>query len=329
MNSPSRFIVAAPLAEGTARVGRDMGRAIAAAGHHVDFFDYDRGPVWLRMVPRPLRTESWRRRWLEHLNEALLRLVREERPDFFFSVKGVQIRPETIRAIGDLGVTTAGYWIDDPNDHERSLVNARGYRVYFTNDSGSVARYREEGVGRIHHLPSSADLETFHPLPEAAPTADLSFVGTRTPYRERILEALQDFDLLVYGPGWRDSSLKKSCIRVEAFGNRTNEVFNRSRINLNIHNWFGQGTAMNLRLFEVPASGGFLLTDWVAEIDEAYAEGEHLACWRNVKELRQKIAYYLSHDEERRVVARRGHEHFLRHHTYAARVRRLLDCLNA
>jgi len=306
-----------------------MGRAMAKAGHRVSFFDYDSGPPWLRAVPKPLRKESWRRRWLDCLNESVLRLARDERPDFFFCVKGVQFRPETIRAIGDLGTTTIGYWIDDPTDHERSLVNARSYQIYFTNDLGSVARYRAEGVERIYHLPSSADTGTFHPLPQAAPVADVTFVGTRTPRREPILYAVQDFDLLVYGPGWCNSTLRKSCVRPEAFGSRTNEVFNRSRINLNVHNWTAPGTAMNLRLFEVPASGGFLLTDWVAEIDSAYTEDEHLVCWRSVEELRDKIVYYLAHDAERREIARRGHEHFLRHHTYAARVRQLLDCSTA
>ena len=86
---------------------------------------------------------------------------------------------------------------------------------------------------------------------------------------------------------------------------------------------------MNLRLFEVPASGGFLLTDWIAEIDGAYTEGEHIACWRSVAELRDKITYYLAHEGERWEIARRGREHFLRYHTYAARVRQILDCLNA
>jgi spore maturation protein CgeB len=321
--------VAAPLAEGTARVGRDIGRALAAAGHRVSFFDYDAGPMWLRAVPRPLRTESWRLRWVGSLNESVLHLAREERPDFFFCVKGVQFWPETIRAIGDLGITTVGYWIDDPTNFERSLVNARSYQFYFTNDLGSVARYRAEGVERIYHLPSSADIDTFHPLPEAAPVADISFVGTRASRREAVLADLQDLDLLVYGSGWRCSALRKSCVRPEVFGSGTNQVFNRSRINLNIHSVWTQGTAMNLRLYEVPAAGGFLLTEWVSEIDSAYKEGEHLVCWRDPKELREKIAYYLSHDEERWAVAQRGHEHFLRHHTYAARVRRLLDCLGA
>jgi spore maturation protein CgeB len=112
-----------------------------------------------------------------------------------------------------------------------------------------------------------------------------------------------------------------------AFGPRTNEVYNSARINLNVHTWFGQGSGMNLRLFEVPAAGGFLLTDWVAEIDGAYRQDEHLVCWRTVEELREKVTYYLAHEDERRAIAARGREHFLRHHTYAARARDLLGYL--
>jgi spore maturation protein CgeB len=324
-----KFLLACPLREGTARVGRDLGRALADAGHAVTAFDYDDGPFWLRAVPRRLRDDGWRRRWLDAVNHRVLRAAREARPDVFLCVKGVQFRPETIRTIASAGVTTVGYWIDDPLDHERSLANAPSYDFYFTNDSASVERYRSEGVRRVHHLASSADTGSFHPLPGTVPDADVSFVGTWSPHRQSVLAPLQDLDLRVYGPGWHKSSLRRSCIHPEMFGAKTNEVFNRSRINLNIHNWFGRGAAMNLRLFEVPASGAFLLTDWIAEVDGAYTEGQHLECWRTPAELREKIAYYLAHEAERSEIARRGRQHFLNHHTYAARVRQVLERLDA
>ena len=323
------FVVAAPTRLGHTQVGLNLGQALAAAGHRVSYFDYDAMPAQLRFLPRPLRAGNWRQRQLDYVNERVLKFVQKVKPDVFLCVKGVQFRPATIEAIGALGVTTAGYWIDDPLDHERSLVNARSYRHYFTNDLGSVARYRDEGVSRIHHLASAADSASFYPLPERAPITDVAFVGTHSPYRESILAQLQDFDLRVHGPGWRKSGLKKSCVFPEAFGKKTNEIYNRARINLNIHNWFGRGTAMNLRLFEVPAAGGFLLTDWVAEIDAAYADGEHLACWRSAAELRDRIVWYLSHEQERRAIAARGHRHFLSHHSYAARAQQLLSCLDA
>ncbi len=109
-----------------------------------------------------------------------------------------------------------------------------------------------------------------------------------------------------------------------AFDARANWVYNHARVNLNIHGWFGRGSAMNLRVFEVPAAGAFLLTDWVAEIDSAYRDGEHIACYRDVSELRKKLAYFLEHEDIRKRIAASGRTHFLAHHSYEARARELL-----
>jgi spore maturation protein CgeB len=322
------FVVAAPTRVGRAKVGKNLGDALTRLGHRVTYYDYDREPVVCRIWPRALRARERRRRYLDHVNARVLETVRAARPDVFLCVKGVQFRPETIRAIGRLGVTTVGYWIDDPLDHDRSLVNAASYDRYFTNDASSVERYREEGIARIQHLRSAADPEVFFPLPRARCKIDVAFVGTHSPGRESVVVALQGFDTHVYGSAaWRTAPIHASRVHPGVFGTRTNEVFNSARINLNVHRWFGQGSAMNLRLFEVPASRGFLLTDWVAEIDGAYRPGEHVVCWRTPEELRAKVAYYLAHEDERREIAARGHEHFLRHHTYAVRARELLGHL--
>jgi spore maturation protein CgeB len=322
------FVVAAPTKVGRAKVGKNLGDALRRLGHRVTFFDYDGEPLRYRVWPRSLRRGDWRQRCLDYVNARALDVVRAVRPDVFLCVKGVQLRPETIRAIGQLGVMTVGYWIDDPLDHARSMVNAPSYDLYFTNDAASVERYRREGLTRIGHLRSAADPEVFFPLPDARPTVDVVFVGTHSPDRESVVVGLQEFDTHVYGSAaWRRSPIAPTRVHPGAFGARTNEVFNRARINLNVHRWSGLGSAMNLRLFEVPAARGFLLTDWVAEIDGGYRPDEHLVCWRTMRELRAKVAYYLEHEDERREIAARGYEHFLQHHTYAVRVRELLEHL--
>ena len=320
--------MAAPTKVGRAKVGKNLGDALKRLGHRVTFFDSDQEPVRYRVWPRALRARDWRQRSLDYVNGRVLDSVRAARPDVFLCVKGVQLTPETIRAIGRTGVTTVGYWIDDPLDHARSLVNAPSYDRYFTNDAASLERYRSEGITRIRHFQSAADPEVFFPLPDARETADVAFVGTHSPDRERVVVGLQEFDTHVYGSAaWRVAPIDPSRVHPGAFGARTNEVFNATRVNLNVHRWVGQGSAINLRLFEVPASRGFLLTDWVAEIDGAYREDEHVVCWRTPAELRAKIGYYLAHEDERREIAARGHEHFLRHHTYAARAHELLGHL--
>jgi spore maturation protein CgeB len=110
----------------------------------------------------------------------------------------------------------------------------------------------------------------------------------------------------------------------EAFGDRTNEIYNRARINLNIHTWVGRGGALNLRPFEVPAAGAFLLTDWVEEIDRHYVEGQHLAYYRSVEDLKSKLAYFLARPSECEAVAHAGRTQFLSNDLYTTRAQRIL-----
>jgi len=319
-----RILIATPLRTGRTKNGRNLGTALTRLGHEVFYFDYDDQPWSLRLTPRALRFGDWRGRQRAWVNARVLAEVARLRPTLFLCVKGLQFTPETLQGIAAGGTITAGYWIDDPLQHERSVALASHYQHYFTNDEASVPKYRALGFGHVHHLPSSADPEMFFPLPQARPVADVIFVGTRTDYRESILAQLTDLDLRVYGPGWKRSTLPQHLSFGPAFGAKTNWVYNHARVNLNIHGWFGQGSAMNLRCFEVPAAGAFLLTDWVAEIDTAYREGEHLACYRSVDELRDKLRFYLAQPEARARIAAAGREHFLAHHSYEARARELL-----
>lgn len=327
MNSFKRILVAAPTAIDRTKNGLHLGRALGELGADVRYFDYDRKPWPLRWMPKPMRPKDAAVQHRNYVNESLVMLARRWQPDLFLCIKGVQLEPETIRVIGRLGAVTAGYWIDDPLDHERSLINAGAYDVYFTNDRGSITRYREAGIARVHHLPSAVDLTQFHPLNR--PTRhDLSFIGTLSLHREAILAPLCDRDIQVFGPGWRkNSTLPSGCTQAAVFGGGTNRVFNETRVNLNIHNWFGTGSAMNLRLFEVPAAGGFLLTDWVEEIDDYFEEGKDLVCWRDPEELPALIDHYLANPAERARIAANGHARVVAEHSYLQRARNLLEHL--
>lgn len=307
------------------KVGADLGRAFASLGHEVGYFDYDRRPLSLSLVPKPLRLASgYAEKLLAAQNRGLASAVRRTRPGFVFVVKGFEIAEATRAAIAESGARLAGYWIDDPLDHERGLRLAQACDVFFTNDRTSVERYRGEGVRRIVHLPSAASSALFRPL-GVPRDLRIAFLGTRSERRAALLGELRDFPIDVFGPGWNKAGLGgKIRVHPAAFGEAANRIYNRALINLNVHNWVGAGSAVNLRLFEVPAAGAFLLSDWVDEIADCYVEGEHLACYRGGADLKAKLEHFLSRPEECERIARAGRAHFLAHHTYEARARRVL-----
>lgn len=330
------FLIATPLKDYRTKVGLDIGHALAKAGHKVAYFDYDKRPFPLNLYPKPLRSDEYENKYLDAVNKSLLKGCRKYNPDFLLVVKGVRLYPETIKQIGNSGVTTVGYWIDDPLDHERSMINAPAYNIYLTNCSKTLASYKEKGLQNVYHLPSAVNTSLFSRA-FIRKRYDISFLGTHSAYRESILSQLEVNGLHIFGPGWQKNSSiagsqKNNTVNdtqrhPRAFGKHANLVFNQSKINFNIHNWFGKGHAMNQRLYEVPAAGGFLLTDWVEEIDQYFEEDKHVVCWRTVEEMNEKAKFYLINDRPRNAIAEAGYEHVLEHHSYDARIKDLLKII--
>lgn len=100
-------------------------------------------------------------------------------------------------------------------------------------------------------------------------------------------------------------------------------VFYRSKINLNITIRSIQ-TGLSQRVWDVLGCGGFLLTNYQMEIPEYLEIGKELDCFENAAELKEKVAYYLEHDEERMEIAHRGYETVKNKHTCRHRVAEIL-----
>jgi spore maturation protein CgeB len=253
-----------------------------------------------------------------YVNEGLFEMIRRHRPRVVFCVKARCIRQDTLERIRRAGIRTAGYWIDDPLLFEESMKNALYYDLYFTNDKSSVEAYRSRGV-EVLHLPSAASPQHFFPM-RVRKRYDVSFVGTCSGGRQERLAVIRSSTVDTFGPGWRKKAPYGVRSHREVFGDRTNRVYNESRINLNLHTWFGVGSAMNLRLFEVPLAGQFLLTDWISEIDGEFEPGRHIEIWRTPEELDDKIRFYLAKPESAERIGAAGREHVLSRHTYRNRV---------
>ena len=82
-------------------------------------------------------------------------------------------------------------------------------------------------------------------------------------------------------------------------------VFAASRINLNI-SLRSIHSGIPLRVLDIMACGGFVLSNWQPELAEYFTEGEEIALFESKEECMEKIAYYLSHEEKRKEIAAAG-----------------------
>lgn len=103
-------------------------------------------------------------------------------------------------------------------------------------------------------------------------------------------------------------------------------VFRRSKINLNI-SLRSILSGIPQRAFDIMGSGGFLLSNYQNDFPDYFTPGKHFDFYESRADLLNKIAYYLSHEEERRQIARNGHDQVAAAHTYRHRVREMLDAI--
>ena len=159
---------------------------------------------------------------------------------------------------------------------------------------------------------------------------DIGFVGTLLPhnlYSERVaaLESLLDFDLGIWSIHELPKSLR-AAYRGRALGVSMLQVLSSVKISINAHGDFMRYGG-NMRLFESAALGAFQIVDDRPGVREWFTVGEHLEIFQDVDELRDKVAHYLAHDDERRQMAAAAREHALKTHTYAHRLARVEELL--
>lgn len=102
------------------------------------------------------------------------------------------------------------------------------------------------------------------------------------------------------------------------------KIFHCSKINLNITSKTIQ-TGLPLRIFDVLASEGFLITNYQPEIQQYFEPDVDLVVYESMDDLKEKVAYYLSHDEERMMIAENGYRKIKKSFTYDIVLRKMFE----
>jgi spore maturation protein CgeB len=103
-------------------------------------------------------------------------------------------------------------------------------------------------------------------------------------------------------------------------------LYQRCEINLNSTS-IQMPTAVNQRVFDCPAAGGFLLTDDQPALRNLFDVETDVACYHSLDDCVQSLRWYRERPRVRREIARRARERILAEHTYTHRLTKLLAIL--
>ncbi len=312
-------------------------RAIWSLGHILCSFD-DRDFIFPgrlhKVFPRLGHFEIIR------MNQSLVNAACRERPHILLCAGGERILPSTVEAARAVGIATALWTIDSVKLGDSRIALAPYFDFVFCG--GTEMMQALEG-SRLRNapqwLPFACDPELHRPVKLSAEEkplydCDVAFVGSLHsglyPNRLPMLEALADFDMGIWGPGVRDvptSSPIHTKIRGDGIGYREwTRIYSAARIVLCAHltGSYGPCRQASPRVYEVLACGGFLLCDDQPDVRALFEDGRELVIFRNLTDLRERVRYYLDHDQKRSEIASRGRAKVLAEHTYRHRVAALI-----
>jgi len=208
----------------------------------------------------------------------------------------------------------------DNNDRPRVFNMTKYIWVWNVEKLSEPAFAKSPNPERAIFAGMAASPKVFHPLLDVEQDIDVSFLGSTINYgeRKRYFEILEDmarrnnFTCKIFESKIGVGQFKYSIEEI-------NKLYNRTKIDIAFAPTTSYGRKINLRTFEIPMAGGFQLMQYSPYIHLYFEEDNEIVCWKDKKDLERKIKYYLSHEEERKKIARAGYERAIKEHTWIKR----------
>ena len=338
-----RVLVVLPMYGGSLPVGRFCATALTGLGHVVEVFE---APDFYGAFEalKTLRVTSDRLEYLENsflqvVSQAICAKVETFGPDLVLALAQAPLSRQALKRLRRDGVKTAMWFVEDFRLFTYWEAFAPYYDVFAVIQKEPFPQ-RLAAVGQPNalYLPLAADPAVHRPLELTAVErrtygADVSFMGAGYPNRRAAFARLLDFGLGIFGSDWDGDATLAGNVRLGGRRITTDEaikIFNAAAVNLNLHSSVSArelvpaGDFVNPRTFELAMCGAFQLVSDRTLLPELFADDE-LARFGSFEELREKLAHFLAHPEERAGYAARARARALAEHTYGQRMERLLE----
>lgn len=287
--------------------------ALRALGHEVEVFDsFDRSAC----------------ADFGELNRRFLERVERFRPDVIFCVlMGYELWQETLALARTASGACLINWATDDSwkYDEFSRLVAPAFDIYATTYRSAVTRAVHDGLGNFLLTQWAAPGSLLrYPKPAVECRYPVSFIGAAYGNRRKWIAELSRHGIAVacFGHGWDAGTVRADEIP---------QIINDSVVSLN----FGdsgliiqggritRSRQIKARVFEIPAAGGYLMTEMADNIEEYFTPGEEIETFDGINDLVAKLRRLLDDPDRRDVMASAGHHRARGQHTYEMRFSQL------
>ena len=273
------------------------------------------------------------------LQKQVIEFIDEVKPDIvFFILMKDEFSFETFDYLKSKYITLNWFCDDQWRFEDFTKYYAPHFTYSVTTDKFALKKYRNIGYKNVilsqwasFGFTEDIDFEAIKYK------YNVSFVGGISGYRKWLIKELLKNGIKVecFGYGWKNGK-----VTFDEMG----EIFENSKINLNISNSVNYDVRyifsslrsikeflrskkrieqIKARNFEIPAFGGFQLTNYVPCLEEYFDIGREAAVFISLDDLILQINYYLNNDEERKKIMINGYKRAISKYTYLSRLKRL------
>jgi len=280
--------------------------------------------------------------YVEMVSHIILESLNEKPVDILICMAQAPVTGRLLTELRKRGVITVLWFMEDYLRFTYWKDVAQYYDYVFTIQKGEcLDLIRSAGAGAVHYLPAGCDPFIHAPAvvtPEEKKRwgSSVSFVGAGYHNRQQMFASLSDLPFKIWGTEWPTCRPFDKLVQEE--GRRLTpaeyvKIFNSTDININLHSSTERdgvepnGDFVNPRTLELASAGAFQLVDERTHLPDLLTPDKEVITFKSLPDLKEKIAHYLKHPDERKLVTDRARERVIREHTYVHRIREMLSII--
>jgi spore maturation protein CgeB len=305
--------------------GLDFRDELRAMGHEVRTFAYRRNNA----LYKNRSTKAPYQRLLLH---RLRRLCEAWRPAVVLVLKGGPINAGLIQRVKSrIDTLFLNVFPDNPL-WMIPFEHLEPYDIFFTKERYAMRQLQLAGLRNLYYLPLYCVPAAQHPVDLSAEERRpldgvVALVGRAYPWRARFVRELAAYPVRLWGPGWHrvtDPRVRALVAGGAVWGADKLKIHSGARLSLNPHHPMNDIVGVNIRTFELAATGSCQVVDLKDDLSTLFKPGEELVAYRDLAELRRALDHYLAHPDEARAIGENARRRAIAEHTLRHRLDEIL-----
>lgn len=259
-----------------------------------------------------------------YINTKLVEFCKENTLDGVFFIHGVHYSDHTLSQIKCPKIA----WLVDPViSPERLRLFTSQLDWYFSYSQQAIKVINQFNFFNTSYLAHAVDPSQFYILPHQKKFIDICFVGKHSVHREKYILASLEITkkVIVYGSRWiapafLNPSLFLSIKGSECYGEKLNQLYNSSKIVLSIiakpQDSKSLQSGINMRPYEILASGSLLFSDKYEELDPGLVNKKNIILFNSLDEFKLILTQLLSDNQMIGLVSASGNQYIQGRFTY-------------